>query len=333
MGCFDLFCFVCGNTCHGILDGTIENLQEIYEAVKNKKKIPKHVKEYYKKIYDKMEEDPKFPEKMEQHMKKMRWLNQCTFLTVIDEVIHGCGEAACNTKFVDKKGNEYDHDVIFNIYKDDLTMKTKIGIFIHDDCWDYVKSNYKIDLKYSDIAVIPEEKEYDKINPRIDYGEIEKYWAQDFKFDEVFMDSNEYMCESPLLNEKNGKRINKIITQFKFNTDKNRKGPAVSATFYPENTIKYGINELLWIKSGDKWTEIKDSNKINRIEVELDKINKKQKKYLEKIVCIGQQTDKPILIKSMNKGKGLKKNMMQIEFVGEEKELDKLSKLFDNDKK
>ena len=46
----------------------------------------------------------------------------------------------------------------------------------------------------------------------------------------------------------------------KINTDLNRKGPSVSATFYPDKTIKYGLDNKLWIKSNGKWNLIKEPN-------------------------------------------------------------------------
>ena len=88
-----------------------------------------------------------------------------------------------------------------------------------------------------------------KINSKIDYKPIDKYWDQDFNFFLILLDSNEYMCESPFTNNKNALRIKKILSQMKINTDLNRKGPSVSATFYPDKTIKYGLDNKLWIKS------------------------------------------------------------------------------------
>ncbi len=201
---------------------------------------------------------------------------------------------------------------------------------MHDDCYKFIKSKYKIDLKYSDVAVIPSSNDYNKINHKIKYGEIEKYWAQNFDFEKMMIDNNEYMIEPPLKNEKNAQRIKKIITQFKFNTDKKRRGPAVSATFYPEKTIKYGINGLLWIKSNGKWSEMKAQKLINekgKIEVSalaLNNIGEKERKYLEGIVCYGEQSEKPLMIKNI-KDKG--KNKIEIEFIGTKEEIDKLLKM------
>lgn len=308
MGCFDVYCTICGNPCHSILDGTTEIIEDIYQEVKNKRKIPTHLKTFYNKVYNRYEKDPKFIENFEKYSKKTQWLNDCIFLTVMDDVIHNCKEVNCNNTFRDKKGNNYVQELHYN---DEFIPKTKHGIFLHSDCWKYVKQKYNVELKFSNIPVIPEPKEYNKINKNINYGIIENYWSQDFKFIELFIDNNDYMCMSPLINKENTSRINKIITQFKFNNDKSRKGPVVSATFYPEKSIKYGNNGMLWIKKNGKWNEIKDCEKMI--------LKTKEDKVIKDIVCIGQFSKNPIMIKKINK--------KQIELIGTIDEIKKLQKL------
>ena len=34
MGCWDVFCFICGNPCHGVHDFTIDYIQEILNTEK-----------------------------------------------------------------------------------------------------------------------------------------------------------------------------------------------------------------------------------------------------------------------------------------------------------
>ena len=135
-----------------------------------------------------------------------------------------------------------------------------------------------------------------------------------FKFDELIMDTNGYMCMSPLVSKENASRINKIITQYKFNSDKTRKGPSVSATFYPEKTIKYGNNGMLWIKKNGKWVEIKD---CEHMILKIDE--KKEHKIIKNIEAIGQFSKKPIMVKKMDN--------KQIEFIGTTNEILKVSKL------
>jgi hypothetical protein len=311
MGCFDIFCLVCGNTCHSILDGTAENLQEIHQQVQSKKKIPSHLKKYYTKVSQTLEKNPRFMKTLDAYRQKTRWLHNSTFLTVANEVIHGCQEVSCNNHFQDKKRNDYYQEFFDD--GDDYPREGR-GVFVHDDCWNYVKRKYRIELTYSMLAVIPEAKEYYKVNKKIKYGKMEDYWGQDFKFDELLMDSNGYMCESPLRNTKNALRVNKILAQFKLNRDASRKGPAVSATFYPEGTIKYGIRGSLWIKRQGKWVEMKNiERKVVRRSV--------HNAPLKKIACIGQPTKVPLMIKAMSK--------TQIEFIGDKDQIAKVSKIFE----
>lgn len=324
MGCWDIFCFACGNTCHTMFKDQVEEIGEIYkeyvESLNESSKKPK-LGPYYKKLFGQISSDPKFFLKMKNLYKKTQWLNKCTFLTVDDRTIHGCKEIGCNIEFEDSKGNGYFQDLNTGIYGDDLSIKTSRGIFIHTDCWKYIKSHYKIDLKYSDVPAVYEKNQYKKINSKIDYGLIEKYWTQDFDFIQVVLDSNEYICESPFSNNKNETRIKKILTQFKLNTDPKRTGPSVSATFYPESTIKYGLDKGLWIKSGGKWLKLKEPTVSASILVDFNKLDKKLSNYLKKIVCVGEPSDIPIFIVSM---KYDKKKFIRINFIGTEEQVNKL---------
>ncbi len=325
MGCWDVFCFACGNTCHSIFVNHLEEIKEMYEEYVeslNKSSRPPKLGPYYKKLFGQISEDPPFFLKMKDMYTKSLWLNKCTFLTVDDRVIHGCKEVGCNIEFVDSKGNRYYQDLNTGIYED-IDTKTSHGIFIHTDCWKFIKSHYKIDLKYSDVPVIHEKREFEKINSKIDYGQIEKYWAQDFEFFQLVLDSNEYICESPLSNNKNKSRIKKILTQLKINTDAKRTGPSVSATFYPESTIKYGLDDELWIKSSGKWVKLKEPTNSVRIKIDINNLDKKLFNYLKKIVCIGEPSESPIFITSIN----CVKSVCKINILGTEALINKYEKV------
>ncbi len=311
MGCWDIFCFACGNTCHSLSKYYLEDIGELYkEYVNNKLKISP----YYKKLFEQISLDSNFFTKLKALNKNTQWLNKCTFLTVDDRIIHGCKEKSCNIEFIDSKGNKYYHDINTNIITN-FEDKVNRGVFIHTDCWKYIKSVYKINLKYSDIPAIPaiisnKVKRQYKINSKIDYGEIEKYWEQDFNFIQVILDSNDYMCESPLKDDKNLARIKKILSQLKINNDVKRTGPSVSATFYPESTFKYGIDKGIWEKKSGKWVKLKEP--INKISVESKEISDKKIEKLKKIVCIGEPSTKPIFIIKINKIK----NIYKIDLIG-----------------
>lgn len=323
MGCWDIFCFACGNTCRSISKSEIEDFFSIYkeytESIKQNKKVK--LASYYLDLCKKFSSDKDNVNKIK-NLYKQKWLNKCTFLTIDDQVIHGCKEIGCNIDFKDSKGNTYYQDL--NVGTDsELCYKNNSGIFLHTDCWKFIKSAYKIELKYSDVAAIPKKGDYYKINPKINYDPIEKYWAQNFNFMEVAFDSNIYMCESPLKNKQNHTRIKKIISQFKLNSDPKRSGPSVSATFYPENTIKYGINKELWIKKSGKWTQLKESIKRLSIEFNMNTKSKLENK-LNKISCIGQPSINPIFILKI---KLTKKNMCRIDLIGSEDLINQIEKV------
>ncbi len=307
MGCWDIFCFACGNTCHSLSSDYIQNFMELYKEHINSKSKKKS---YYTKLFYQISSDPDFFSKLKVLNKKTQWLNKCTFLTIDDRVIHGCKEIGCNIDFKDTKGNIYSQDLNTQIIS---KLTTNLGIFIHTDCWKYIKSQYGLNLKYSDIPVIKEPKQFYKINSKIKYGLIEKYWEQDFNFMQVVLDSNEYICETPLKNKANSVRIKKILTQLKINTDKKRTGPSVSATFYPESTYKIGLDKEIWEKKSGRWVKVSEPIKTSTVEIS-DDIPKK----IQKIVGIGEPSDKPIFISSM---KIEKKNKYKISFIGIDKEI------------
>ncbi len=326
MGCWDIFCFACGNPCHSLSSHYIEFIINLYKnnvnisdnTIKNSK-LSSYDKELIKKIIS----DKDFFSKLKTLYKNSLWLNKCTFLTVDDRIIHGCKEIGCSIDFVDSKRNKYFHD-FYNLINEIPTTKTNSGIFIHSDCWKYIKSTYKINLKYSDIPVIPNPKNFTKINPKINYGLIEKYWEQDFLFINTIFDSNEFMCESPFSNKKNESRIKKILSQFKINTDIKRTGPSVSATFYPESTYKIGIDKEIWEKKSGKWIKLKEPVEKISIKVDLNKLDKKLSNYFKKIVCIGEPSLTPLFISSMKPDKKL----YLINFIGSENQIVQVKNYF-----
>lgn len=137
------------------------------------------------------------------------------------------------------------------------------GVFIHTDCWKFVKNEYDIKLSYSYLPIIEKDILSPKIFKFINYGKIEKYWQQDFDFVGVIADSNEELCNSPFKSKLVDKNIKKIISQLKIKNDPERKGPLASATFYKNGAYKVGVNRNIWYIKNNKWNEIKDTIKIN----------------------------------------------------------------------
>jgi hypothetical protein len=91
-----------------------------------------------------------------------------------------------------------------------------IGVFIHTDCYKYIKLKFNIKLKYSNLPLIDNRKKnYYKPFEYINYGDIENYWHQDFQFEKLYIDNKQYLCSSPLKNDKNISQINKNVNAMK----------------------------------------------------------------------------------------------------------------------
>ena len=243
MGCWDIFCFLCGNTCR---------VQDLIEEINKNNKNLNNYKNF---------------------KKETKWLKKCTFLTADNKIIHGCHEYACNTGFVDKKNNKYIHSTTY------INENEMYGVFTHTDCWKFIKSEYNIKLTYSHLPIFDVKITDTKIFKFINYGSIEKYWDQYFNFIQVFT-TNLDLCKSPLKCSLLAKNIKKVFSKLKIRTDENRKSPIVSATFYKPNTYKIGINGNIWVTKSNKWIElkntiIKDNYKINKHVIYSGDINNK----------------------------------------------------------
>jgi hypothetical protein len=141
MGCWDIFCFLCGNRCHGAVytnDVFLQNV-EYYESGKG----DKFFKTYFKPIYENYKKEPKlFEKKIKLLEKNTKWLNNCTFLCVNNKIIHDCEEVSCSIDFKDKKNNIY----INRTYYDEEGL---YGVFTHTDCWKFIKKEYNLSLNYA----------------------------------------------------------------------------------------------------------------------------------------------------------------------------------------
>lgn len=270
MGVWDIFCFICGNTCHTMFSGYEEN---------NSENIVKKLNELNKKI---------------------KWLSNCSFLKEDDTIIHNVIYGCTNIGF--SKGNNYYEHITFGFGKYILRSKDiSYGYFLHTDCWKYIKKNYNINLKFSNLPPYITNK-YDKTFD-INYGEIENYWGQDFNFPMIINDNKQYLCSSPLKNDKNIKQIKKNINNLKLKNDPDRKGPSVSATFFSEGDIKLGNNKFLWTIKNGKWIEIKEKPIKMKIKINLNNLDKKEKKIVDNLPYIGYYNKVPIFLLSMKSDK------------------------------
>lgn len=292
MGCWDVFCFLCGNTYHGanIHELLLENI-DIYENNNENTKGIKYFKTNFKPIYDAYKKDQKlFEKKIKSLEKNTRWLYKCTFLCADNKIVHGCEEVECNGTFEDKNGNAYTNSTIYGIFDDNM-----YGIFVHTDCWKFIKNEYGLNLNYSHLPINIHDITNRKIFDFINYGQIEKYWEQDFDFIRMISDDTQELSESPLKNTTAAKNIKKIFTKLKIRTDAKRVGPVVSATFYKPNTYKMGANGNIWEIKANKWMEHKDTVKI--------KLSDSNKKLIKKIIFAGDYNDVPVFISDIKQDK------------------------------
>lgn len=289
MGCWDVFCIICGNPCHGMLHNYPQNIEEYMNT-----EIKKSTNEYIKNKIMRLKSVKNIVNKLEKLDKNTQWMNNCTMLLIDNNVIHNVKEVSCNINFCKK------NFCAINIGKytqpSDYSFKELglYGIFVHSDCWKFIKKNYKIDLKFGDLPKL-QNNTYSKIFD-INYGTIEKYMSQDFEFDEIVIDKKEYLCSSPLKNDKNIMQIKKNINALKIKNSPKRVGPSSSATFYNEGSIKIGKNNKFWIKKNNKWVIINEDTIKITININLKKLNKRDEKFLMKIPFIGMYNTNPIFI-------------------------------------
>jgi hypothetical protein len=275
MGCTDLFCFICGMA---YWSGYIADL----EIINDSSKIV-----ITKTILFELE-------------KKMRHLNNCTILTLDDKIIHNCKNDNCSTRFVSNDTN-IKYEVI--LYYDKILLNQNLGFFLHTSCWKFIYKNYGIKLKFSDLPILKKidiTKKFKIYNYYclplllINYGEIQKYWNQDFNYVKLINDKNEFMVTNLLENnKKNISRVKKIISQFKLKNDPKRKGPNISATFYNNDIIKIGNNKNFWIIK-NKWIEIK--KQVVSEYFEIKNPNKKIINFLNNVKQYGEYSKYPIFI-------------------------------------
>ena len=100
-------------------------------------------KEKLKILYDYYSKNPDFLNTIKEYEKLTTWMNDCTFLTV-----QNCKEISCANYFVDKNKNHYTH------LDREKILDANSGIFVHTDCWKYVKTKFKITLNFSSFPFI-----------------------------------------------------------------------------------------------------------------------------------------------------------------------------------
>jgi len=293
---WETYCCICGNSCVSLCT-VIKNDDNFEELIKDKTIIIKDL------------------------VKKSKWVEKATMLLQNNKVVHGCEEVSYAGVFEDKNSKKYIEILSFlrtsNGGFDGLLDYIDSGIFIHTNCWKYIKIKYNKELKYSDIPVEFKNK---TLIPQINYGSIIKYQHQDIDYLKIINDKNMYMLSDPLKTDKmNDIRLKKIINQFKLKTEL-RPSPSMSATFNKTGDIRIGNNGKFWIIKNNKWVEIKD--KIIKKSIIVND-NNKNKSILSKINMIpqlGEKNTKLIFINNFVH----KKDTIEIQFIGNEENINKI---------
>lgn len=195
---------------------------------------------------------------------KCKYFDKITILTYDSHVIHNRMAEGAFGKF---NGTSMAYSLKNDFYTENITdYAYNINTWVHTACWNFIKKEYNIELTAAHLPLV-ELKDLKNKKPfiqyycarlltHIDYGEVIKYCSQYFDYDKIIFDKNEWMCFG-FDNEKNIKRIIKIINQFKIKI--NRPSPNVSASFYKDGLIKIGNNNKFWIIKNNKWTQIPDN--------------------------------------------------------------------------
>ena len=280
MGCWDTFCFLCGNTYHTPFNNLKNQIIEIIDYCETNKKNK------FLDIYKNYKKNPtKMLDNATDVIKTSKWLNNCTFLSANGEINHNCKEIACNITFQDNKGNIYTNQTYFE------SIESNYGLFVHTDCWKFVKKEYKIKLSYKYLPINKVDITENKIFKFINYGKIEKYWQQEFDFIKMISDGNKELCTSPLKSKIVANNIKKVFSKLKIRKDESRQSPPVSATFYKEGIYRIGNNNNIWFIKNGKWNELK-----NTVSIEINNLKK-----IKNISYLADINIQPIFIKSIDK--------------------------------
>lgn len=298
MGCWDIFCLLCAKPPHGSFNELKDLIESInlYESISDAKKKKSYFAGYFSPIYKCYKANPdKFINSIKSMKKNTKWMKKCTFLAADGTVAHGCEEVSCNIDFQDSKSNRFIAQTYNQDYDD---IDTKYGVFVHTDCWKFIKQEHGIKLQYKHLPIKPIGRVETKALLDIDYGIMEKYWAQDFDFVKMIADGNEEMGLSPLKSEVVGKYVNKIFSKLKIKLNPTRIGPIASASFYKPNTYRIGLNENIWVVKGGRWVEVPN---IVEFSIEIKDIQKVIKKVIKKIVFSQDVNEEPLFVLKIEK--------------------------------
>jgi hypothetical protein len=140
-------------------------------------------------------------------IKKTRYMNDITFLTKDDKIIFDCYDASDCGCFM-TEGSDIEYRI-----PSQRSSSENSGIPIHCDCWNYIKQQYSLELKYSDIDQSVSTG-YSG-NYRIYGDQINQYQSRYMQFHDILENDLQELCYSPLdnLTSENEKRIQNRIKE------------------------------------------------------------------------------------------------------------------------
>lgn len=298
--------------------------------------------------------------------KLYRWLNSCTILLPDGKVVHNTIETSCNITFEarsyskiklpkyyigrDKSKIKPDTAALSMITAAPGLNKLDIlsgeindfGVWLHDDCYEYVKRSTGLDLSFNNLP----EQLWDMYGhfKGVNYFDMNAYLLeQDFLFDELFSDKKHWLLLSPISpgSAKNRARINKILSMLKLTKSEvkkrnSRPSPPLSATFVKNKTCMIGNDDNLWIKKAGRW--VKHDGDYRTVYYQLDfkdkKYSKRRPLIYNQMVLREQSTtvSEPIFItyfKLNTVGKLISPTTGRMEFLANERGIRKLTNFFD----
>jgi len=165
----------------------------------------------------------------------IEWLKDCYSLLSNNTIHKKAIVEDCDEHFDETEYKYFSHKYRFNQVLE-----------VHKLCYNIIKDEAKIKLKYSDFINSSGKKSIYLLN-YVNYGLIEKYTTQEFIWNMQKLATNKKLRDlllNPLKNKENKTRLLKLFKQFKVKSD--RKGPSISATFFKNNTYLIGNDNNLW---------------------------------------------------------------------------------------
>jgi hypothetical protein len=254
---------------------------------------------FTKKVVRRIKECPTVIPNMKTLVRDTKWMRRCTLLCTDEDVVHNMTEVAGNGGF--QKGSlsvqELSVHDLLNPYRDILKQ---CGLFLHTDCWKFIKAQYGIKLTYGMMPPM-------SVLSKMEVGETKLYWQHFFSFDGVAVDQKMHLCSSPLVGDRNIGQIKRNIRQLKLKRPADttiRPSPPVSATFFEPGDIKMSFQSgepAFFIQQSNKWVHMKGV--VVETETNYRTASEKQLRNLGMTPFVGQHSKKPLFIKSVGEKK------------------------------